>query len=547
MPRPAPRSLPDPRSDPITAHERLLAALARRLAADTGADPVVVRTHISSLVLAGDTVIKLKRPVRLPFLDFSTTARRRHFCEEELRLNRRTAPDLYRDVVPLTGTPEAPRLGGDGPVLDWALRMRRFDPAGEFAARARAGVLDAADIDALAAHVAHFHAALPAVPPAQQPRSGPREAAAAALDAIGAHPARPGDVDTAAVAATRTRLAAAFAAQAERLARRAAAGWVREGHGDLHLGNIVRWQGQVMAFDALEFDASLRTIDVVADVAFVFMDLLAHGLPGLAWRFIGGWAEQTGDVDGLALLRPLAAYRALVRAQVALLCGNPAAFARYWPLAVQLAAPPPTPRLVLVMGLSGAGKSTVAAWLAEALGAVRIRSDVERKRLAGLAPTARVAPGSDPAAQLYGTEMTQRTYGRLNQLAGDLLAAGVSVVVDAAALRQAEREALRATAGRAHAAFDLVDCQAPAAQMRSRIAERAVAGTDPSDATAAVLERQTAFAEPLPPGWDAITHRLVNDADLAALQSRVQALAEVLAWTLKDSGKQSKLSPFDAW
>jgi predicted kinase len=146
-----------------------------------------------------------------------------------------------------------------------------------------------------------------------------------------------------------------------------------------------------------------------------------------------------------------------------------------------------------------------------------------------------VAAGSDAAAQLYGTEMTQRTYGRLNQLAGDLLAAGVSVVVDAAALRQAEREALRATAGRAQAAFDLVDCQAPAAQMRSRIAERAAAGTDPSDATAAVLERQTAFAEPVPPGWAAITHRLVNDADLAALQARVQALAEVLAGTLKNS------------
>lgn len=519
---------PDAGIAAIAAHERLVAAFARELGAAAGVEASVLRTHISTLILAGDSVCKLKRPVRLPFLDFSTPALRRHFCEEELRLNRRTAPDLYRDVVPVTGTPEAPMLGGDGPVLDWALRMHRFDAGGEFARLARDGQLTDADIDALADHVARFQAALPPVPPEHQPRTGPREAAAAALDVIANHPNRPPGCGAGEVATTRAALSAAFEAQAARLACRAADGRVREGHGDLHLGNIVRWQGQVVAFDALEFDPALRTIDGVADVAFIFMDLLAHRLPGLAWRFIGAWAEQTGDFDGLALLRPMAAYRALVRAQVALIGGDAAGFDHYWPLARQLAGTPGPARLVLVMGLSGAGKSTVAAALAKRLGAVRLRSDVERKRLAGLAPTARAEPGSAPAAALYSPDMTRRTYARLNTLAADLLAAGIAVVVDAAALRQAEREDLRAVAQGVGAGFAVVTCTAPEPLLRARITSRAAAGTDPSDTTVEVLARQTGFVEPLPPAWAGCSHQLVNDAGLDMLNARVQSLAERL-------------------
>ena len=337
MPRSAPQTLTDPGSGPIADHEHLVAALTRQIQAESGVRPDVVRTHISTLILASDAVCKFKRPVRLPFLDFSTLARRRHFCEEELRLNRRTAPLLYRDVVPITGSPDAPRFGGAGPVLDWALRMCRFDADDEFAQRARVGRLDAADVDALVAHLVDFQAGLPPIVAAQAPVSGPWEAASAGLDAIANHPDRPPGLGLEAVAALRTALAVTFDTQSARLARRAAEGFVREGHGDLHLGNIVRWQGQVMAFDALEFDPALRTIDVVADVAFTYMDLLAHGLSRLAWRFIGGWAESTGDFDGLALLRPLAAYRALVRAQVALIGAHPAGFSRYWALAQTLA------------------------------------------------------------------------------------------------------------------------------------------------------------------------------------------------------------------
>ena len=533
-------SLPAPIST-LPAHDQLVAGLVRHLAAASpGVVPQVVQTHISTVILAGESAYKLKKPVRLPFLDFSTLAQRRFFCEEELRINRRTAPQLYLDVLPVTGTVEAPVIGGPGAPLEWMLRMRRFDAAGEFGALARAGRLQATQVDALAAHLAAFHLGLPpvdkvqapdATPAAERPevRQAPRKEAwywaAASLDEIAADPLRPATCTQEAVAAVRTALGGQFARLAPLMAQRRAAGFVRECHGDLHLGNLVDWHGQVLAFDAIEFDATLRHIDIVNDVAFTFMDLRAAGLPALAWRCINAWAEHTGDYEGLALLRTFAAGRALVRAKVALLSGGDVAgFARYWTLAERLVLPPPVPRLVLTMGLSGAGKSTVAQGLAEALGAVRVRSDVERKRLHGLAPTARPGPGAD----LYGHAASVRTYARLGALAEALLAAGLPVIVDAAFLRQDERAALRQLALHLGVPFALVRCVASDAVMQARILARARTGTDPSDATPDVLALQQRVQQALPQDWSPWTHEVVNDGTLEALGQQVRALAA--AW-----------------
>ncbi len=472
-------------------------------------------THISSLLVAGDEVFKFKKPVKLPFVDFSTPVLRRHFCEEELRLNRRTAPQLYRGVVTLGGEP--------------ALWMRRFDNAGLFDVLAREGRLTAGHIDALALEIARFQATLAPSPPGFDAAEVATRWAAdnlRELQAMGAaltgadaaahpppptpptqpthpappaQPARPAQPAGWASPEDLADLVEWNAARAEALApllrARQAAGAVVEGHGDLHLGNIVWHEGRPLLFDALEFNAELRHADRLADPAFTFMDLLDHGLPALAWRLMSQWLEAGGDWDALPMLRWCAAYRALVRAKVALLQQRPADAVRRIALARTLAVAAPAPTLVLTTGLSGSGKSTVALGLVGTLGAVRVRSDVERKRLHGLAATARVA---DPAL-LYNPETTRRTYARLGEIARGGLAGGVNVILDAAFLRREEREAMRRLAAEAGAGFRILECVAPEAVLAERIRRRQALQHDASDADLAVLALQQRVREPLAP------------------------------------------------
>ncbi len=518
-----------PRDIDPPSHERLVASLVSRLAAASpGAAPQVIQTHISTVILAGDLAWKIKRPVRLSFLDFSTLALRQHFCQEELRINRRLAPPLYLDVVPITGSVEAPVFDGPGAPIEYALRMRRFAAADAFKTLARAGHLRAAQVEALARYLAHFHLGLAPVPPEALETVAGNDVgswAAESLAGIEGHPLRPASCSRDDLAALRTALEAFFARRASVMAQRLDEGFVRECHGDLHLGNIVLWHGEVLAFDAIEFDARLRCIDIVNDVAFTFMDLHAAGQPALAWRLINAWVEQTGDFDGLSLLHGYATYRAVVRARVALLSGDEETeFAVYWALAQQLIRPAASPRMVLTMGLSGSGKSTLAQFLAEDLGAVCLRSDVERKRLHGLAPTDRPAP----ALALYSAQATQRTYARLALVAGRLLEAGLSVVVDAAFLRQDERETLLMLARGRGADFSLVACVAPEAVLRARIVARSRAGGDPSDATLEVLALQQRIAQAVPDDWAPWHSVVVNEGSLDALHAQTQAL--VATW-----------------
>jgi hypothetical protein len=499
-----------------------------------GARFEVIETHISTLLLAGNGVIKLKKPVSLPFLDFSTPALRHRFCSEELRINRRTAPDLYRGVLPVTGPASAPRLDGKGTVLDWALWMHRFDNDQLYDRLARTGRLTAAHIDALAGVIAVFHAGLPPSPP----EYGSAEVARRwALDTFSSLD-DPGLVASLPVTA-REQLAALAASADARLAaiaplleQRRATGAVVECHGDLHLGNIVHHEGRPLLFDAIEFNAELRHLDRLNDVAFTFMDLCDHALPRLAWRLLSQYLEHTGDYDGLPLLRWFAVDRALVRAKVALMSARQerdskareavATAARRIGLADALAHPSP-PRLVMTSGLSGSGKSTVALLLAGALGAVRIRSDVERKRLQGMAPTERPA---DPAL-LYNARATAETYGRLVDAARAALEGGVSAVVDAAFLRRAERDAVRALGRERRVACTVVECAAPAAVLAARIGQRQAQQNDPSDADTGVLALQLRVREPLAPDeHDALTLSTAEPTE--SLPGRVDALVTQL-------------------
>lgn len=502
-------------------HRTLVAALQRALAPDC----VLIETHISTLLLAGEFVYKLRKPLALPFLDFSTAAQRRHDCDEELRLNRRTAPQLYLDVRPVLGSIDAPRIGepehGAG-AIEWLLRMRRFDDGQLLDRLASRGALGAADVDALARTVAGFHAALPTSPAAWGDPASVRAWALANFDPLGAD----------APVVLREWTEHEFSRIAPRLALRRAQGRVREGHGDLHLGNLVMLDGVPTPFDAIEFNPALRHGDTMGDAAFVFMDLWRHGLPRLAWRFASGYAERGGDHEGLALLPFFAVYRAMVRAQVAALRARQAsdeaaasaardALSRDLHVATELAAlQHATPRLVLVGGLSGSGKSHVALTLLERLGAVRLRSDVERKRLAGIEADERPAPGD--LARLYGPAMTLRTYARLQTLARELLRAGLNVIVDAASLRRGERDAFRALAAAERAAFSLVECTAPEAVLRERILRRMAANHDASDATPQVLDFQLGIREAT--AEDENVERLDTDADPAVVAQRCDAL-----------------------
>jgi uncharacterized protein len=489
----------------LQRHEALIAGLQRAASCGHSAgEAECIDTHISTVLLAGEFAYKIKKPVSLGFLDFSTLEKRRRFCEEEVRLNRRTAPQIYLDVVPIVGTVESPRIGSGAEmeegVLDYAVRMRRFDPQLGLDRIAARGELTADHVDQLAEAVAQLHHNAQRAPAGYGTPEvigrwnrdnfvSLRERVLSAADR-----ARIDQLSESAQSQLRTL--------EDRIEARAADGFVRECHGDLHLANVVLLNGEPVPFDSIEFNAELRYIDVISDVAFAFMDLADHQLAHFAWRFVSTYLEHTGDYDGLALLRFYAVYRALVRAKIALIhlqqpnlprhtrLREHASFEHYLALAEGLSRPA-APRLIVMYGLSGSGKSTVAQELVGLLGGVRIRSDVERKRLHGLAASA-ASRGT-----IYTSEGTARTYARLADAAQAAVDAGVTAIVDAAFLRRAERERFAALAAQLRARHRIVYCDAPPDVLRARVAARSARGGDPSEADLAVLERQFAWAEAL--------------------------------------------------
>lgn len=500
--RPAARSHPEAGAQGVAA---LVEALRDPACYPHPVDRVVVmETHISYVLLAGEYAYKLKKPVRLPFLDFSTPQLRRRYCREELRLNRRTAPQVYLDVVPIGGDLRAPRVGLGGPALEHALRMRRFPQEGLFSRLAARGALEEGHVDALADSLAAFHGAIAggAVPVGIGTAEAIRAPAAENFNEILA--LRPGAAAGDVLAAVRRWTEAEGAALAPTFEARRRGGFVRECHGDAHLGNVVWIGGEAVLFDGIEFAPRLRWTDVMADAAFPFMDL-ARGAKPLAWRFLDRYLQRTGDYEGLVLLRFYAVYRAVVRAKIAAVRAGqlahdapqrPDALAEldgYARLARHLSSRG-VPLLFVMHGVSGSGKSTAAQALLQALGAVRLRSDVERKRLHGLDPAART--GSAPGGGIYTAQAGERTYGRLAELARTALGAGYPVVVDAAFLERPRRDAMREVARACGAGFGIVACSAPPEVLRARVGQRP---GDASEAGPEVLDRQLALEHGLAP------------------------------------------------
>jgi aminoglycoside phosphotransferase family enzyme/predicted kinase len=546
---------PDPPTTPAAAADRedpapLPPRLRGLLRPEAYPHPVgevrVVETHMSWVLLTGEFVYKLKRPVRFPFADFTDPAHRAHLCEEELRLNRRFAPSLYLGTAAVRLHAGLASFVGEGPVIETAVRMRQFDRGQELDALVAAGGVDAAALASFGAQLAAVHRTLPR-PPAGTDHG---EAAAVArvvrrnlVEFCAMHPPATRGRE---LADLRHRLAARLRHDREALARRAAAGRIRECHGDLHLSNLVRLGGRITPFDALEFEPAFRYIDVADEVAFVCADLQGYGRPDLAHAFLDGYLDDDGDFALLRVLGLYVAHRALVRAKIMALRAAAAAAAAagvappagignddgngasdrdgptdairaawqrreadYVAVATRSLAAP-APRLLLLYGLSGSGKSWLARRLAPRLGAIRLCSDRERKRLAGLAPAA--SSGSSPGAGLYCEDATESTYAHLARCTEQALAGGYSVICDATFLSRERRGAFAALAGATGATPLVLQCEAPPQVLRARLRARRAAGGEVSEADEAVLTWQLARAEPPDAAEGLVVHRIDTTA-----------------------------------
>ncbi|MEZ5876158.1 MAG: AAA family ATPase [Hyphomicrobiales bacterium] len=457
-----------------------------------------IETHASIVFLAGNFAYKVKRAVKYPFLDFSSLEKRHFACLNELRINTRTAPQLYLEVVPITREPGGGfRLRGGGEVAEWVLVMRRFDQEALFDHMAADGRLSLEMMGPLAEVIATFHASADRVL-TQDQAVRPLEGVIRDHDEVLADNPDAFPSDEAQDFAQRTH--ALFAALSPFLRKRALAGYVRHCHGDLHLRNIVEVGGKPTLFDAIEFDDRLATIDVLYDVAFLLMDLGKRGLDAHANTVLNAYLDADGDSGnllGLAALPFFLSLRAMIRAKVELLRGRAALRDKsaaisddvrdYFALARRFLSPH-APQLIAVGGLSGSGKSAVARALAPMIGAfpgaVIVRSDIERKRLFA------VDFEEKRPARAYAPEVSHEVYAMVRKKAALALAAGRSVIVDAVHAKPEERAAVAALAAAHGADFVGLWLDAPADVMQDRVARR---HGDVSDATPQVVEGQLAY------------------------------------------------------
>jgi aminoglycoside phosphotransferase family enzyme/predicted kinase len=521
----------------------------------------LVETHISWVLLTGDYAYKIKKPVHLPFVDFSTLERRHACCLEELRCNRPFAPDLYVDVVGVvsaTGGAATIATAATDSVLEWAVRMRQFPPGQELDRLLEAGSLTSALLRDFGARLARVHAELPRRTSAAMDAAthvlAPVEDNFTTLERLSEAP-RVRDC----VGHIRTATEGLTATVREQFAERHAAGFTRECHGDLHLRNLVLIDGVVVAFDCLEFDPELRWIDTMCDVAFLVMDCSVRGRTDLAYAFLDGYLDETGDYAGVVLLPFYAAYRALVRAKVA---GIEAAQHRTEPARAGgsrgMAAPRDaatytarmqshlewterllhrTPGCVIVMsGVSGSGKSWLATRLAEALPAVRIRSDVARVH--GVMPTTgaevarRTTTHRDGAAHVdvgrYAPGAVNAVYATMEKLLDGIVPQGETVILDATFIEAARRDSVIAHARRAGWPVVIVACSAPRGILEARIRARSTTGGDPSEADVDVLHAQLARMESFAPNDPVVavdTTGAFGAAEIAELVARIAARA----------------------
>lgn len=503
-----------------------------------------IETHISWVILTDTYAYKIKKPVALDFLDFSNLEQRRYYCEQELRLNRPWAENIYLDVVAITNNDGRARFGGRGTAVEYAVRMYRFDQDRRLDRQLALGKLKADDMRELGQAVAARHLGAPRAEPkfrrrvlrmtTQQMRDN--------LAAIEGH------VTAETVTSLKEWTESQLETDAEVLAKRYDDGFVRDCHGDLHLANLVRMPDGIKMFDCIEFNEDLRRIDVVCDIAFLVMDLVTNGRRNLAALFLNRYLEYSGDYGGAVLLDLYFVYRCLVRAKVAVICSqesklqnerlrNIADADRYCRIALRQTWKP-APTLIILFGLSGSGKTWVAAELMASLPAIRLRSDVERKRLFGLSETA--SSHSEINEGLYTADSCHRVYTHLVTAARVLLNARHNVILDAAFLRASERDIALEMADLCRHQAVIVHVRAPAPLLQQRLQRRQRDAVDASEAGPEILDYQRASFEAL--SALELTRTIVFDnadgSDVNALAEAIRRRGNTVTSGLTDSDSQ---------
>ncbi|VAX21737.1 FIG00496272: hypothetical protein [hydrothermal vent metagenome] len=459
----------------------------------------LLETHISWVFLTGDFAYKVKKPVDLGYLDYTSLEKRYYYCEMEVRLNKLIAPEIYIGVVPITGVPECPMVEGNGPVIEYAVKMKEFPQKDILNLALARGEVPPSALDSFARDVAHFHANAPT------PRLG----------------ASFGSPETIKETTTQNFIklleASDFSKYKERVntlfsitekefslrvddfENRRDNGFIREVHGDMHTGNMAFIDGKIIMFDRIEFNEPFRWIDVMSDTAFLVMDLMDRGYSGLSRKFLDSYLSASGDYEGISVLRFYLSYRAMVRAKVALIRGGQVdcdtqedealkrEFEQYLAMAERYMKPA-KPILIITHGVAGCGKSTFAKLLIEETGAIVLRSDIERKRMFGMGSDEKRAEEIEEG--LYAPEAIRKTYSRLETLAGFIISAGFPVIVDATFLKHSWRDRFKHIAQERGVPFMILDIQAPKAVLRNRVAKREFEGLDASDASLMVLEKQ---------------------------------------------------------
>lgn len=465
----------------------------------TVTEPIqLIQTHVSYVLLTGDYVYKLKKPVNFGFLDFSSVEKRQHFCQEELRLNQRGAANLYLEVLPVTQSGEHYHLGGEGETAEYVVKMRQFPQEALFSSLFADGKLDEPLLEELGRVVAAYHAKTTTNDYIQ--RFGEIPQVKAAFDEnyqqtqkyIG-EPQTQTQFDE-----TKQYTDQFFAERQELFTSRIKNNYIRECHGDLHLRNIALWQNQILLFDCIEFNEPFRFVDVMYDVAFTVMDIEARGRQDLGNAFLNTYIEQTGDWEGLQVLPLYLSRQAYVRAKVtSFLLDDPSVpvavkedssqtASEYYHLAWKYTQHQQG-QIILMSGLSGSGKSTTARYLARQLNAIHIRSDAVRKHLAGIPLLER---GGD---DVYTPAMTEKTYARLLVLGTILANQGFSVILDAKYDKTQLRQAAIMQAEKSQIPLKIISCTAPMEVLQERLIQRT---GDIADATADLLKSQIQQAEP---------------------------------------------------
>jgi len=489
----------------------------------------LIETHISWVLLTGDYVYKIKKPLDLGFLDFGTLERRQHFCEEEVRLNKPWSPSIYIDVVPISIAPGRAMVNDSSQVVEYAVRMRSFDQQMRLDLQLEAGHLSVEDMRELGAALAERHCAAKSVAACKRDHAVRRAKELVAENFLPLRNAIEKPLLDDLHAWTSDQLS-----QLEPLfTQRFDEGFFRECHGDLHLGNLVRLPDGITTFDCIEFNDDLREIDVMADIAFVVMDLVARRELSLAAHFLNRYLEFTGDYGGMRVFNLYFTYRCLVRAKIAVIRSRERddepsrnldleEAHRYCEIAARQ-VPLHQPLLIVMTGLSGSGKTWVSTRLMAELPAIRVRSDIERKRQFRLAESADSDSGI--AAGIYTDKATANIYDRMNTIAQTLLSAGHNVILDATFLHHDERAAARSAAAGSGACFALLQIEADDETLRTRIVARESQHLDASEADTDVLDHQLQNAEPLSEDESRLAVRCVSERfDAAATIAAIYAI-----------------------